>query len=401
MNWLNSNSEHTNQERTIKDGASYDARYDEYSYDDEIDLRELLATIWKRKNIIIAITILAVLASGVISFFILEPVYEASAQILASKTSVPEEVIKSPYFMEKVIDELDLPSEEKYTPFALTESIAVQAGKSADIVIIKVEDEDAQRATDIVNTVARLYIDFVQEKNSEVSSLTVSFLQERLSETREELDATKAKLDEIRRSGQLEILDSEVTRLSEELNEWKDTVSKGEVRKAELVRGIEELDKILASIPETIPGPPDYSGKPTQIPNQTHQDLTTSLAEKRVELSELEVRLSRAASRIPAIETQYNSVYEKYVETQRDVGELENKINRLNASITSLDAQIVAASTSVQEVLLAAPAITPVEPVKPRKMLNVAVAGVLGLFVSILVVFFIEYWRSPQTKTQS
>ena len=303
--------------------------------------------------------------------------------------------------MEKVIDELDLPSEEKYTPFALTESVAVQAGKSADIVIIKVEDEDPQRATDIVNTVARLYIDFVQEKNSEVSSLTVSFLQERLAETREELDATKAKLDEIRRSGQLEILDGEVTRLSEELNEWKDAVSKGEIRKAELARGIEELDKILASIPETVPGPPDYSGRPTQIPNQTHQDLTTSLAEKQVELSELEVRLSRAASRIPAVETQYDSVYEKYVQTQRDVGELESKINRLNASVTSLDAQIVAASTSVQEVLLAAPAVTPVEPVKPRKMLNVAVAGVLGLFVSILVVFFIEYWRSPQTKTQS
>ncbi len=42
---MNSEHEHKNQERTIKDGASYDARYDEYSYDDEIDLRELLATI--------------------------------------------------------------------------------------------------------------------------------------------------------------------------------------------------------------------------------------------------------------------------------------------------------------------------------------------------------------------
>jgi len=398
---LNSEHEHKNQERTIKDGASYDARYDEYSYDDEIDLRELLATIWKRKNIIIAVTVLAVLASGIISFFVLEPVYEASAQILASKTSVPEEVIKSPYFMEKVIDELDLPSEEKYTPFALTESVTVQAGKSADIVIIKVEDEDPQRATDIVNTVARLYIDFVQEKGSEVTSLTVSFLQERLAETKEELDAAETQLDEIRRSGQLEILDSEVARLTQELNSWKSTLSTGEVRKKELLTGIEELNRVLASTPQTIPGPPDYAGRATQIPNQTYQDLETSLARKQVELKELEVRMSGAQSRIPPLTAEYDSVYEKYVETQRDVGELESKINRLNASITSLDAQIVAASTSVQEVLLAAPAVTPVEPVKPRKMLNVAVAGVLGLFVSILVVFFIEYWRSPQTKTQS
>ena len=403
---MNSENGHNNQEishweEPKKDSPSYDASYNQYQYDDEIDLRELIGTIWQWKNMVIAVTLISALTAGIVSFFILQPVYEASAQILTSKTSVPNEVIKSPYFMAKVIEELDLPAEDKYTAFALAESVSVQAGKSADITIIKMEDADPQRAADIVNTVAVLYTDFVEEKSSEASSAKVAFLQKRLDETKEELDAAREELDEIRRSEQLDILESEVSRLSRELNDWKDTVSKGEVRKEELARGIEELNKILASIPESVPGPPDYSGKPTQVPNQTYQDLTTSLAEKRVELGELEVRLSRAASKIPALEAQYDSVYEKYVEAQRNVGELETNINRLNASVTSLDAQIVAASTSVPEAFIATPAVAPIKAVKPRKLLNTAVAGVLGFFVSILVVFFVEYWRSPKTKTQS
>jgi len=37
-------------------------------------------------------------------------------------------------------------------------------------------------------------------------------------------------------------------------------------------------------------------------------------------------------------------------------------------------------------------------PVKPRKLLNMAVAGVLGGFVSVFGVFFLEYWRSPRKQ---
>jgi uncharacterized protein involved in exopolysaccharide biosynthesis len=42
----------------------------------------------------------------------------------------------------------------------------------------------------------------------------------------------------------------------------------------------------------------------------------------------------------------------------------------------------------------------PEEPVSPRKMLNMAVAGVLGLMVSVFLVFFLEFWRksAPDIK---
>ena len=46
---------------------------------EEISLREIIEVLLKRKWAIVGITILAVLISGVISFFVLSPVYEAEA----------------------------------------------------------------------------------------------------------------------------------------------------------------------------------------------------------------------------------------------------------------------------------------------------------------------------------
>lgn len=348
-----------------------------------------------------SITLLSVLTASLVSFFVLKPVYEASTQILASKDSLSNEVIKSPYFLTKVIEELDLPDEEAYTPFGLAKSVSVQSGKSADLTIIKIEDKDPKRATDIVNTVARLYTDFVREKNSESMTTTLAFLKEQRESTQASLDEAEGELDQSRQASKIEIMRNEVNRLAEELHEWRAILSTGDVRREELITGIKELENLLASTPETIPGPPDYAGRVTQIPNQTYQQFEAGLAEKRIELKELDVRLNRARSKVPELEVEYNSTYEAYLKADRSIRELESRVDRLSSSIMTLDAKIVATTTSIPEAVVATPALAPTQPIKPRKMLNVAVSAVLGGFVSILVVFFIEYWRSPKESSQA
>jgi succinoglycan biosynthesis transport protein ExoP len=379
----------------------YGPGYYQYPYEDEIDLREYIGILWKWRTVIVSITLLSVLTAGLVSFFVLKPVYEASTQILASKDSLSNEVIKSPYFLTKVIEELDLPDEEAYTPFGLAKSVSVQSGKSADLTIIKIEDKDPKRATDIVNTVARLYTDFVREKNSESMTTTLAFLKEQRESTQASLDEAEGELDQSRQASKIEIMRNEVNRLAEELHEWRAILSTGDVRREELITGIKELENLLASTPETIPGPPDYAGRVTQIPNQTYQQFEAGLAEKRIELKELDVRLNRARSKVPELEVQYNSTYEAYLKADRSIRELESRVDRLSSSIMTLDAKIVATTTSIPEAVVATPALAPTQSIKPRKMLNVAVSAVLGGFVSILVVFFIEYWRSPKESSQA
>ncbi len=379
----------------------YGPGYYAYQYEDEIDLREYIGILWKWRIFIVCIVLLSMQVAALVSFFVLKPVYEASTQILTSKDSVPNEVIKSPYFLAKVIEELGLPNEEAYTPFALVKSISVQSGKSADLTIIKIEDQDPKRASDIVNTVARLYTDFVREKNSESMTTTLVFLREQRESTQESLDEAQRELDEVRQASRIEIMRNEVNRLAEELNQWQAVLSAGDVRREELITGIKELENLLASTPETIPGPPDYAGRVTQIPNQTYQQFESNHAAKQIELKELDVRVAQARSKVPVLETKYNSIYETCLDADRHIRELENQVDRLSSSIMTLDAKIVATTTSIPEAVVAAPALAPTKPVKPRKLLNIAVSAVLGGFVSILIVFFIEYWRSPRQPSQT
>ena len=44
-------------------------------------------------------------------------------------------------------------------------------------------------------------------------------------------------------------------------------------------------------------------------------------------------------------------------------------------------------------------AIPPKEPISPRKMLNLAIAGVLGIFVGIIAAFVTEYWKKTTPST--
>jgi capsular polysaccharide biosynthesis protein len=56
--------------------------------EDEIDLKELILTIWKQKSIIISTALVAAVLSGLYSFFILLPVYDAKLNIVINMPEV-------------------------------------------------------------------------------------------------------------------------------------------------------------------------------------------------------------------------------------------------------------------------------------------------------------------------
>jgi tyrosine-protein kinase Etk/Wzc len=59
----------------------------------------------------------------------------------------------------------------------------------------------------------------------------------------------------------------------------------------------------------------------------------------------------------------------------------------------------IAAEDQTGDVRLASQAAVPEGAVAPRKLLNTAVAGALGLFVGVFGAFAIEYWRAGQEKS--
>lgn len=140
--------------------------------EETISLKELFQTLKKRLSLIIIITAIAVMVSGIISYFIMTPIYQASTQLLVNQakneqmeynTSTVQTnlqlintynvIIKSPAILDKVAQQLG----SDLTASQLNEKITVASQADSQVVNVTVQDPDPQMAADIANTTAEVF----------------------------------------------------------------------------------------------------------------------------------------------------------------------------------------------------------------------------------------------------
>ena len=141
--------------------------------EETISLQELFQTLKKRMWLILSLTILATLISGVVSYFFITPIYQASTQLLVSqeKTEQPilniseiqtnlqlintyNVIIKSPAILDIVREELAL---DTLTTEALNSKITVSAVGESQVLTITAQDPNQFVARDIANTTASVF----------------------------------------------------------------------------------------------------------------------------------------------------------------------------------------------------------------------------------------------------
>ena len=140
---------------------------------EELDLRDLLRILRKRLAMIILVTLIATVTSGVVSLFLLTPIYESSTEIIVNKSETSEQnvinlqdvqtnlqlvdtysvIVKSPRIIDQVIETLELP----YTTQELIEQIQVTAVENSQVISIKVQDPSQEQAVAIANTTAEVF----------------------------------------------------------------------------------------------------------------------------------------------------------------------------------------------------------------------------------------------------
>ncbi|RXT03685.1 YveK family protein [Ammoniphilus sp. CFH 90114] len=139
-----------------------------------IDLREIVEIIKKRFVIIILVTLMATVTSGLVSFFVITPIYEASTQLLVNKKESQSEmlvpnfsdiqsnlklietynvIIKSPRVLEKAIENMGL----EMTAGQLSNKIKVNAVQNSQVMSITVSDPDPEKAILIANGIASTF----------------------------------------------------------------------------------------------------------------------------------------------------------------------------------------------------------------------------------------------------
>jgi len=145
--------------------------------EETISLQELFKTIRKRLSLIAFITAIAITISGVISFTVLTPIYQASTQILVNQEKQDPStfnaqdiqtdlqlintynvIIKTSAILGKVIEELNL----DITVGALSNQITVSSEQNSQVLAITVQDPDPKVAVDIANTTASVFQEEIQ-----------------------------------------------------------------------------------------------------------------------------------------------------------------------------------------------------------------------------------------------
>lgn len=138
-----------------------------------ISLSEIFEAIKKRWTIIVAITLVATLISGVLSFFVIDPIYETSTKVFIGKEESDDaaynssdinmyqqllqtyaQAIKTKDLASRAIDGLDYDLE----PSAVMGSLTVNPITSTQILEIKYRSKDPKEAKDVLKSVTEEFI---------------------------------------------------------------------------------------------------------------------------------------------------------------------------------------------------------------------------------------------------
>lgn len=107
---------------------------------------------------------------------------------------------------------------------------------------------------------------------------------------------------------------------------------------------------------------------------------------------EVENRGAAQVIQIPEVNPKYEKLISRWDEVNYTVSQLKAEKEYLEAGLES-------GGQGMYILLQEAP--VPEEPVGPRKMLNMAVAGVLGMMASVFIVFFREFWRKSAPEGEN
>jgi capsular polysaccharide biosynthesis protein len=142
-----------------------------------LDLREIFEIIRKRIWIIVSITVAVTLISGILSFFVIAPTYEAKTSIIIGKDASADpkteavqyndvmmyqklvktysEIAKSRLVAESTIKKLNL----DLTTEALLQSVTITPQADTQIMMLKAESKKPEDAVAIVNNLAQSFIE--------------------------------------------------------------------------------------------------------------------------------------------------------------------------------------------------------------------------------------------------
>lgn len=319
-----------------------------YDYENEISLKELITVLIDEKKFIAFITIFFIILSGIYSFFIVKPVYEANSSIIIK---IPETVktkygdynpittnsqdliplIKETDIAKKTISDLNLET----SPEGFINSVKYSTGKDSEMINISFNWGNGDIAS---NVLAKHIENYREYLNREFSISAINHFKDNISKN-------------------TSILEEELKKLEADLKFNRDSIAS--IDKHDMV----EYQKINNSKDGLIIA---------EVSNPTFTRLMDTILTQETRINQLRNQLSNNKVFLKELEIESENIIsdESYIVNEPTLKIMNNSIKTVKQAYSKTS------------------------PIKPNKKLNIAIAAVLGLMMGVFVAFFKSYWKN-------
>jgi|GEM_PF-3571275 len=392
------------------------------AWDDEIDLRQLIESLWRRRWLVLGLVVAAVVAAGVISYAVLPPRYESSVKLdiaargpeeLKFDPAVYEALATSQRVLEAIIQ---LGSLDK-TPAELQEAITVRFNRDTRLLTITASAQSPYEAQQLARlSFEALKGELINHAEERLGQLLTA-VERDLQEWESVYEAAREALDTFDSNVNLSFLEARLARLQGALVEaearlrdlTQNTIPADEAR-------LEALERALSAQPEVL----GENGQRVVVPSgdspagvtaadvtmlnpvylQLNQDLVatrTRLATNRRAAERLQEQLEQLPAEIEQLRSALIAYSAERARLERELNTLRPMVDQARAKRDSLLALQRQAADLVVPAIVADP-VLPEAPVAPRKLLNMALAGFVAGFVGVGAALFIEFWSAGEPK---
>ncbi len=296
---------------------------------------------------------------------------------------------------------------------------ATEVGKKTNIIRIAYSSINPELSRDVVNAMVQAYLDQSIAFKTEEASRTVNFVEDQLKGIKDELNKSESDLQGYKSSVGMVRLDTEAEELIKKFSDM-------ETERAMIGMQRKQLEFALASLNDSLSRGRTYS------PAVMKEDplvagMASRLAELEVQKRALLVEYTRDHPSVKTVQGQIDEVQRKIQATYetglKNITRQESDITRrlagyegnlrqlpaaerdlarymrlakVNADIYTFllrkheEARIAKAST-ISNINIVDPAITPDNPVKPQKKKNLLLGLLVGCMIGVGLAFFQEY----------
>ncbi len=231
----------------------------------------------------------------------------------------------------------------------LRNSIAIaEKGKSTGILSLTVESFSPQIAAQILNEIANTYLQQNVEEKSAESQKTLEFIEQQLPAIKDQLDtATRA------------------------LNDYR-------TRKGSVDLDIETRNMLGSTV---------TLKTETTLLQQKRDELRQRFTESHPQIIAIDKQIARLQGQMNAFDRQIGGLPETQQVILRLSRDVQVNTELYTTMLNSMQTLRVAKAGTVGNVRIVDYALLPVEPIKPKKLLIVAIALILGLILGMITVF--------------